>query len=204
MTIIKFKINALSFNQIIRDEMSQKINYGGKEYQFFEYVLTATVGKLESYKDWEEIDGYYYSEVEFSESMVLDKIKKLTFIDAIFRDCLVDIFMTNRQKYGYYQIQGGMTKMGFSIKDQPYFYEKLVEDSAHIENYGGEFNISMSETIKTDSNRLSKNSDEFTRKVYSLFVNDTNYESSRLNDAMILLKELFCNKSKKEETLQMV
>jgi hypothetical protein len=203
MSIIKFKINTQSFNQILRDEMSQKLTYSGKEYKFFEYVLSTKVGHVVSYKDWEEIDGFYYSEVKFAKSMILDKIKNLTTLNEIFRDCLVDVYMTTRDKYGYYQIQSGMTKVGFSIKDQVSFYEKLVSDSANLEKVSDGFNISMSETIRTDSNRIFGDSKLLARKVYSLFVNDTDYEGSLFNDAMSMLKEVF-SKQTKEDSMQTI
>lgn len=198
MSTIKFKINTQSFNQILREEMSQTITYSGKDYKFFEYVLSTKVGFIESYKDWEEIDGFYYSEVKFTRSMILDRIKNLTTFNEIFRKCLVDVYMTTREKYGYYQIENGMTKVGFSIKDQVTFYDKLVNDSSNLEKVSDGFNISMSETIKRYFNHVYTDSKELVSKVYSLFVNDTDYESSRLNVAIELLKEVFYKQSQKE------
>ena len=149
MSFIKLKIDGNTFNTVLRDEMLQEVKYCDKKYNFFEYILISRVGRIEWYKNWYEIDGFYYCEVKFCSSMVLNKLKKLTLDHEIMRGCRVDILMTTCDKYGYYQVENGFTDVGFSIKNEKIYYEKLVSDVKRTSEFGSVFKLNLTGCPKT-------------------------------------------------------
>lgn len=182
MCVIKLKIDGEMFKTVLRDEMSQTIKYCGQSYPIFEFILMKQVGRIEWYKDWEEIDGFYYSEVKFGSSMVLDKIKKLTRDSEIMRGCRVSIYMTTSDKYGYYQVDNGFTDVGFSIKSEKFYYDKLVSDVKNIDTLGDKFKINLKEMMKIGIYRFNK--DVTGRNVYSFFVNSDRYQENLLTNSI--------------------
>lgn len=182
MCLIKFEIDGEMFKTVLREEMSQKIKYCGKLYPIFEFILMKQVGRTEGYRNWEEIDGFYCSEVKFDSSMVLDKIKKLTRDSEIMRGCRVNIYMSTPGKCGYYQVNDGFTDVGFSIIRDKSYYEKLVKDVKNIDIFGERFKINVKEVTNFEDCFVDIPRTE--RTVYSFFVNSDRYQENLLTNSI--------------------
>lgn len=190
MCIIKFKIDSNSFNSVLSDELSQTVTYAGQKKPFFEQVLALSVGRIDWYKNWEEIDGHYYCEVRFFNKMVLNKIANLTKSGQILQNCRVDVYMTTNEKYGYFQIHKGVSEVGFCIRDQRFYFEKLMLDVGQINDETGTFKITITESTQIED-EYDADGVPITheKKVYSFFANRPGYEISQLNRAISGLKE---------------
>jgi len=182
MAIITFGIDSQTFNQHLKEEMAQNLQYCGRSYSLFHYVLEARVGRLRGVKEWYEKDGFYCYEASFYASKILDKIKQLTLSEEIFRGCKVDLYMKTYDKFGYYQVDNGFTETGFSIKEEKFFLDKLIMDFHQMEGVMDTFKINLHESVGVPGEVYRDR--DLGRKVYSFFVNKAGYDKKRLSDAI--------------------
>jgi hypothetical protein len=98
--------------------------------------------------------------------------------------------MTTNEKYGYFQIHKGVSEVGFCIKDQRFYLEKLMIDVGRINDETGAFKITMTEATQSeDECDVNGAPITYEKKVYSFFANRPDYEISQLNRAISGLKE---------------
>ena len=188
MATITFSVPADSYINTLRSEMEQQVTYCDKTLPFFEFVLMSKVGPIEQYQDWVLNGDVYTAQVSFYKSMILDSIKRLTHGNEIFRGCDIDIFMTTREKYGYYQVNNGFTHGGFSVKSFEYFYDKLLSDLSLVRDKDTSFKINLTELVKSVDPYTIGIPVVGERKVYSLFSNSPDIDYGRMLTAANTLK----------------
>jgi len=194
MTTITFSVPADSYVNSLRSEMGQQVTYCDKTLPFFKFVLISKVGQVGHYQDWTLEGDVYIARASFFNAMILDPIKTLTLDSEIFRSCDVDIFMTTRKKYGYYQLKNGITHAGFSVKAYEYFYDKLLSDLSEVKAKNVAFKINLTEVVNSSNEYALCMPENGERKVYSLFSNSPEVAYSRMLSAANTLKvsKSFC------------
>lgn len=184
MSIVKFVVDSKSFESNLESEMNQMIKYGGRYYSILEFVLKTRIGELRKMGNWNKEGDFYSLEVEFFKDMVLVDIRKLTIGFEIFRDCVVDVLLKTKKKIGYYQVVDGSSRIGFSIKNESNYVNKLIEDVSKIDHLGNSFKISLTETILTDRDD-GECWGGVEGNVYSFFRLNDHIDVTRLNRALL-------------------
>lgn len=194
MATITFSVPAESYVNTLQSEMGQQITYCDKTLPFFKFILMSKVGRVDQYQDWKLEGDIYVARASFVKALILEPIKKLTLNSEIFRDCDVDIFMTTREKYGYYQFKDGFTHAGFSVKAYEYFYDKLLSDLSVVNSKDIKFKINLTELVNSSNEYALGMSENGERKVYSLFSNSPDVAYGRMLSAATTLKvsKSFC------------
>lgn len=194
MATITFSVPAESYVNTLQSEMGQQITYCDKTLPFFKFILMSKVGQIDQYQDWKLDGDIYVARASFFKAMILEPIKKLTLNSEIFRGCNVDVFMTTREKYGYYQFKDGFTHAGFSVKAYEYFYDKLLSDLSVVSTKDVSFKINLTELVNSTNEYALGMPENGERKVYSLFSNSPDVAYGRMLSAATTLKvsKSFC------------